>query len=188
MKWNSLSCVWLFATLELYSPWNSPGQNTGVGSHSLPQGIFPMQGSNPGLPHCRWILYQLSQQRSPRILEWVVFLFSIGSSQPRGQTRVSCIASRCFTVWPTREIYHSLDIYKISVGFRQVSFKKHGLHLLFMNQFVECLICATKEEENAGNSIKTISIGWKNHTHIKKKIGYIRNSNLGSILHLAYII
>ena len=41
----------------LYSPWNSPGQNTGVGSLSLFQGIFPIQGSNPGLPHCRQILY-----------------------------------------------------------------------------------------------------------------------------------
>ena len=46
--------------LGLYSPWNSPGQNTGVGSLSLLQGIFPTQGSNPGLPHCRQILYQLS--------------------------------------------------------------------------------------------------------------------------------
>ena len=44
----------------LYSPWNSPGQNTGVGSLSLLQGIFPTQGSNPGLPQCRQILYQLS--------------------------------------------------------------------------------------------------------------------------------
>ena len=54
-----------------YSPLNSPGQNTGVGSLSLLQGIFPTQGSNPGLihPHCRWILYQLSHQGSPRILE-----------------------------------------------------------------------------------------------------------------------
>ena len=43
----------------LYSPWNSPGQNTGVGSLSLHQGIFPTQGSNPGLPHCRQILCQL---------------------------------------------------------------------------------------------------------------------------------
>ena len=44
----------------LYSPWNSPGQNTGAGSSSLLQGIFPIQGLNPGLPHCRQILYQLS--------------------------------------------------------------------------------------------------------------------------------
>ena len=66
----------------LYSPWNSPGQNTGVGSLSLLQGIFPTQGSNPGLPHCRQILYQLSHQGSPRILEWVAYPFSSRSSGP----------------------------------------------------------------------------------------------------------
>ena len=48
-----------------YSPWNSPGQNTGVGSLSLLQRAFPTQGLNPGLPHCRRILYQLSQKGSP---------------------------------------------------------------------------------------------------------------------------
>ena len=53
----------------LYSPWNSPGQSTGVGSLSLLQGIFPTQESNPGLPRCRWILYQLSHKGSSRILE-----------------------------------------------------------------------------------------------------------------------
>ena len=52
----------------LYSPWNSPGQNTGEGSLSLLQGIFPAQGWNPGLPHCRWILYQLNHKGSPGIL------------------------------------------------------------------------------------------------------------------------
>ena len=49
----------------LYSPWNSPGQNTGVGSLSLLRGIFESQGSNPGLPHCRRIPYQLSHKGSP---------------------------------------------------------------------------------------------------------------------------
>ena len=53
----------------LYSLWNSPGQNTGLGSLSLVEGIFPTQGLNPGLPHLRQILYQLSHQESPRILE-----------------------------------------------------------------------------------------------------------------------
>ena len=53
----------------LQSPWTSPGQNTAVGSLSLLQGIFPTQGSNSDLLHCRWILYQLSHKRSPRILE-----------------------------------------------------------------------------------------------------------------------
>ena len=52
----------------LYGPWNSPGQNTGVGSHSLLWGIFPTQGSNPGLLHCRRILYQLNLKGSPRCL------------------------------------------------------------------------------------------------------------------------
>ena len=51
----------------LYSPWTSPGQNTGVGSLSLLQEIFPTQGSNPSLPHCKQILYQLSHKWSPRI-------------------------------------------------------------------------------------------------------------------------
>ena len=51
----------------LYSPWNSPSQNTGVSSLSLLQGIFPTQRSNPGFPHCRRILYQLSHQGSPGI-------------------------------------------------------------------------------------------------------------------------
>ena len=49
----------------LYSPWNSPGQNTGVGSLSLLQGIFPTQELNQGLLHCRQVLYQLSYQGSP---------------------------------------------------------------------------------------------------------------------------
>ena len=50
---------------ELYSPWNSPGQNTGVGSLSLFQGILPTQGLNTDLPHCRQILYHLSWKGSP---------------------------------------------------------------------------------------------------------------------------
>ena len=50
---------------ERYSPYNSPGQNTGVGSCSLLQGIFPTQGSSPGLPLCRRILYQLRHKGSP---------------------------------------------------------------------------------------------------------------------------
>ena len=51
----------------LYSPWNSPGQNTEVGSSSLLQGIFPTWESNPGLPHSRWIFNQLSHEGSPQL-------------------------------------------------------------------------------------------------------------------------
>ena len=59
----------------LYSPWNFPGQNTGVGSLSLLQRIFAT-----GLPHCRQILHQLSHKGSPGILEWVAYPFSSSSS------------------------------------------------------------------------------------------------------------
>ena len=58
------SCLTLCDPWTIPSPWNSPGQNTGVGSLSLLKGIFPTQGSNPGLLHCRWILYQLSHKGS----------------------------------------------------------------------------------------------------------------------------
>ena len=54
---------------------DSPGKKTGVGCHALFQGIFPTQRSNPGLSHCRWILYLLSHKRSPRIQEWVAYPF-----------------------------------------------------------------------------------------------------------------
>ena len=81
---------------RLICPWNSPGQNTGEDSHSLLQGIFPTQGSNPGLPYCREILYQLSHQGSP--LEWVAVLFSRQSFKPRDQTQVSHIVGRFFTI------------------------------------------------------------------------------------------
>ena len=65
---NVLSCSTVSDSLQphgIYSPWNSPGQNTGVGNRSLLQEIFPTQESNPGFLHCRWILYQLSYQGSP---------------------------------------------------------------------------------------------------------------------------
>ena len=90
----------------LYSPWDSPGQNTGAGSHFLLQRIFLTQRSNPNLPHSRRIFYQLSHQGSPRILERVAYPFSIGSSQPRYQTGVSCTAGGFFTSWATREALH----------------------------------------------------------------------------------
>ena len=100
VEWKLFSHVWVFVTP---SPWNSPGQNTGVGSLSFLQGNFPTQGLNPGLPHCRQILYQLSHQGSPRILQWVAYPFSKGSSQPRNGTGISCIAGRFFTNWDIRE-------------------------------------------------------------------------------------
>ena len=80
-----------------------PGKNTGVGCHALLQGIFPTQGSNPGLLHCRWILYPLSHHRHPRIPERVSYSIFSGSSWPRNWAGVSCIAGGFFTSWATRE-------------------------------------------------------------------------------------
>ena len=102
------SCPTFLRPHGLYSPWNSPGQNPGVGCCSLLQGIFPTHGSNPGgsnprLPHCGRILYQLSHKGSPRILKWVAFPFSSGSFRPRNRTGVSHIAGGFFTNWAIGE-------------------------------------------------------------------------------------
>ena len=118
----------------LYSPWNSPGQNTGLGRLSLLQGIFPTEGLSPGLPHCRQIPYQLSHKGRPRILEWVAYPFSSGFSQPRNQTRVSCIAGRFFTNW--EQCYCNMHFWK---GHRKYAYELDmiwydykGLLLIFL--------------------------------------------------------
>ena len=117
-----------------YSPWNSPGQNTGVGSLSLLQGIFPTQGSNPGLPHCRQVLYQLSHKECEILIVememggcWslatelelqacIVAVLSLvapwhaGSFQTRktprhrDQTCVPCIGRQILNLWTTRKV------------------------------------------------------------------------------------
>ena len=93
----------------LYSPWNSPGQNTGVSSLSLLQGIFPTQGSNSGLPVCRRILYQLSHKGSPSVIKGLGMrtlgdcVWSLGWEYPveKGKaTHSSILAWRIpWTVW-----------------------------------------------------------------------------------------
>ena len=77
LKWSESRSVISYSLRPhgLYSPWNAPGQNTGKGSHSLLQWIFPTQGSNPGLPHCNCILYQLRYQESRRSEACSLFFF-----------------------------------------------------------------------------------------------------------------
>ena len=130
----------------LYSPWNSPGQNTRVGSLSLLQGIFPTQESNPDLLHCRQILYQLSHKGTPRILERVAYPFSSGSSRPRNWTEVSCItdgfftnwavrqAPRRHTCWQSKKLYCEGDAWADSSGVREPrrTALPHGLSLMMM--------------------------------------------------------
>ena len=64
-----------------YSPSNSPGQNTRMGSRSLLQGIFPAKGSNLGLPRCKWVLYQLSHLKNPPAV-WETWVWSLGWEDP----------------------------------------------------------------------------------------------------------
>ena len=116
------SCPILCDSMDC-SPWNSSGQNTGVGTCSLLQGIFPTQESNPGLPHCRQVVYQLSCKGSPKILEWVAYPFSSRSSQPRRWTGISCITGRFLNDWAIR---NAKTLFSISSGsFKEI---KRGLH------------------------------------------------------------
>ena len=101
------SCLTLCDSIDCRPPGSSvhgdsPGKNTEVGYHALLQEIVPNQGANPGLSHCRQILYCLSHHGSPRVLEWVAHPCSRGSSWPRKRSRVSCIAGRFFISWATR--------------------------------------------------------------------------------------
>ena len=97
---QSLPADLLAKSVRLFvTPWTSPGQNTGVGSFFLLQGIFPTQGLNSGLLHCMQILYQLSHKGSPRILVWVAYPFSTGFSWPKDRTQVSRIVGGFFTNW-----------------------------------------------------------------------------------------
>ena len=107
---HQLTCVWLFATPCTVAH-QAPPSSVGIlqarilewVAMSSSRGIFPTQLSNSGLLRCRWILYYLSHQGSPRILEWVVCPFSRESSPPRDWTWVSRIAGGFFTIWATRE-------------------------------------------------------------------------------------
>ena len=74
------------------------------------------QVSNPGLLHCRWILYQLSRKGSPRILEGITYPVARGSSQPRNRTRVSCIAGEFFTNWAIREALIVVKLIQIKIA------------------------------------------------------------------------
>ena len=95
---------WLFVN-PWTSPWTFPGQNTERVAFPFSRGIFPTQGLNPGLPHCRQIFLPVIHKESPRILEWVAYLFSRGSSQPRNRSSVVCIGGGFFTNWVMREAH-----------------------------------------------------------------------------------
>ena len=92
------------------------------GHLSLLQGIFPTQGSNPGFPHCRQILYRLSHKGSPRILEWVAYPFSSGSSRPKNRGLPHCrqiLYQLSYQGSPTVCIENSTNCQVLIIGFSQ---------------------------------------------------------------------
>ena len=101
LKWKWKSCSVVSDSLQphgLYNPWNSPGQNTRMGSLFLFQGIFPTQGWNPGLPHCRWILYQLSPKGSP--------LKKIFEKKIKKNFKARDLTLQCFVIHMFRKVFN----------------------------------------------------------------------------------
>ena len=111
-----------------------------VGSCSLLQGIFPTQGLNPGLPHCRQILYQLSHQGSPRLLEWVAYPFSGRSSHPGIERGSILYQLHCRQI--LHQLNYGLPIYFLDGNFlMNTSFTFDWIHfLIFKNFYAFCVL------------------------------------------------
>ena len=127
---------------------NSPGHNIRVGSLSFLQGIFITKGLNPGIFHHRQILYQLSHKGSPTILEWVTYPYFSGSSWPRNQTGVSCIAGIFFTNWVIREAQYfnlkswNTDNIKLWWGCGRLSTTNgHAKHYRYFKRQFRVFVC-----------------------------------------------
>ena len=131
-----LSHVWLFVTpwtiIRLFHSWNSPGKNTGMGSHSLLQVIFLTQGWNPGLLLYRWILYHLSHQGSP----------------------MNCVVLYVFIHWSLRKAFLSLlaILWNSAFKWAYVSFS----HLPFTNLLFTAICKASSDNHFA----LCISFSW----------------------------
>ena len=180
---ESKSCSNMSNSLKphgLYSPWNSSGQNTGVGSLSLLQWIFPTYGSNTGLLHCRQILDQLSHKRSPKLLEWVAYPFSSGSSWPRNQTGASCISGGFF------ELIIYIDESLTDIPETQAERKLFLIITVFMKsyyywcccKYLLFFPCLPPSNLNAGSYIQVIIILTTEMNHNLKGGKYVYSASL----------
>ena len=140
----------------LYRPWNSPGQNIGVGSLSLLQGIFPTQGLNLGLPHCRQILYQLSHQGSPSIdINQLNFTFGPTSCWvDKSFLRFPCPFPGCIqalrsSVWESYSLEVSIKIEQKDTGDHpEVASHSHEERLGVRSQSWLGMSCSCRENLN----------------------------------------
>ena len=105
MKVSQL-CLTLCNPMDYTSPWNSPGQNIGVRSLSLLQGIFPTQGSNTGLPHCRWILLEFVQ--SPQFPHYHTAFSPLGVMMIQHISKVSQKTCLLTSHTPLTSSFHEL--------------------------------------------------------------------------------
>ena len=110
-KWKSLSCVWLSKVNPIDC--SRPGSSVhGILQARILEWVFPTQGLKPGVLHRRRILYHLSHQGSPRILERIAYPFSRASSWPQNRPRVSSVAGRVFTSeLPWKMQYKNEELY-----------------------------------------------------------------------------
>ena len=123
-KWKLLIMSTLCDIMD-WGPWNSPGQNPGVDSHSLLQGIFPTQGSNTGLLHCRQILYQLSHQGSPPSGSFLMSQFFATGGQSTGASASASVLPMNIQDW-------------FPLGWTGwISLQSKGLSLVFSNTIVQ---------------------------------------------------
>ena len=115
---------------------DSPGKNTGVGCNALLQGTFPTQGLNPGLPHCRWIRYQLSYQGSPinmLILPKYIIYASV---------QFSSIAQSCPTLWdPMNHSTPGLPVHRQLPEFTQTHASSQWCHPTISSSVVPFSSC-----------------------------------------------
>ena len=124
---------------RLYSPWTFSNKNTGVGCLSLLQGIFPTQGSNPGLPHCRQILYQLNHKGSPvntLNLNLKNISHRILSETGKRMIKKSSHKNKNAEV---RILMSSKKLFSLSFSFRADSFTFKKLAPSFSNYILHCL-------------------------------------------------
>ena len=124
---------------------DSPGKNTRVGCHALPQRVFPTQGPNPCLLRCRQILYLLTHQGSPRILEWVAFPFSRGSSLPRNPSRVGLQADSLPAELPGKPVKPSKSFQMIKYFKSSMLVQSQGLLSFYLkvsfHSFAKVFLC-----------------------------------------------